>query len=71
MKKYEAPNLYVDEYAPDTMIASSSGSSTKNGNAGNNQNCAGCRDQYGATDPTNHENWCNVLPGTAAYDMFC
>lgn len=39
MKQYEAPELYVDEYVPDTMIASFS---PKTGNAGFNQNCWGC-----------------------------
>lgn len=37
MKKYEAPRLFVDSFAADTMIASS----PKNDNAGNNQNCWG------------------------------
>ena len=46
MKVYEAPKLYVDEYAPDTMIASS-GKGPKNGNAGNNQNCWGCNQSFG------------------------
>lgn len=36
MKKYEAPELFVDYFAADTMIASSD---TKNGNPDNNQNC--------------------------------
>lgn len=39
MKKYSAPMLYVDHFAPDTMIASSGGGGPKNDNAGNNQNC--------------------------------
>ena len=38
MKKYEAPKLNVDEFVPDTMIASAKGG-PKNDNAGNNQNC--------------------------------
>lgn len=46
MKKfYEAPELFVDEYVADTMIASSGTFvqiSPKNGRAGNNQNCWGC-----------------------------
>ena len=41
MKKYVAPMLNVDEFAPDTMIASSGGG-PKNDNAGNNQNCWAC-----------------------------
>ena len=41
MKKYEAPELFVDEFVPDTMIASGGGG-PKNDNAGNNQNCWGC-----------------------------
>ena len=36
MKKYVAPELHVDEFAPDTMIASSQ--AIRNGNAGN-QTC--------------------------------
>ena len=39
MKNYEAPELFVDEYVADTMIASGGG--PKNDNAGNNQNCWG------------------------------
>ena len=38
MKKYEAPELHVDEFAPDTMIASYTPGSIRNGNAGN-QTC--------------------------------
>ena len=42
MKVYEAPELFVDEYVADTMIASSvGGGGPKNDNAGNNQNCWG------------------------------
>ncbi|MCR4621574.1 MAG: hypothetical protein K5663_05770 [Clostridiales bacterium] len=70
MKKYEAPELIVDSFAPDTMIASL-GYTTKNGNPDNNQNCAGCRETYGARDPEDTDNWCNYLPGTAAYDTWC
>ena len=69
MKKYEAPKLHVDQFVADTMIAS--GGSFKNGNPDNNQNCAGCRNSYGAADPQNSENWCNILPGTQAYDAWC
>ena len=39
MKAYEAPELFVDEYVADTMIASAGGGGPKNDNAGNNQNC--------------------------------
>lgn len=70
MKKYEAPELYVDEFAADTMIASGSGD-PKNGNAGNNQNCWGCKSTAGEVDPGNPENSCIYLPGTAAYGQFC
>lgn len=41
-KHYEAPRLFVENYAADTMIASTiymPGGGPKNGNAGNNQNC--------------------------------
>ncbi len=42
MKKYEAPELFVDTFAADTMIASGGGGGgPKNDNAGNNQNCWG------------------------------
>ena len=50
MKKYEAPKLFVDEYMPDTMIASGGGGRTfvsKNGNA-NNQNCYGKDTSWGS-----------------------
>lgn len=67
MKKYEAPELFVDEFVPDTMIASSG---TKNDNAGNNQNCWGCNQSAGATDPNNTQNSCAVIPGDALY-AFC
>lgn len=68
MKKYAAPKLYVDEFVADTMIASSA---TKNANAGNNQNCWGCKTYAGETDPGNPENSCFYLPGNEAYDTFC
>ena len=68
MKKYEAPELFVDTFAADTMIASSN---TKNGNPDNNQNCWGCNQSAGATDPNKPENSCAYLPGTAAYSQFC
>ena len=72
MKKvYEIPQLYVDEYAADTMIASSEtgeltdwqklggiGTSPKNGNADNNHNCWGCEQIPGFPDPNNPENAC-------------
>ena len=47
MKKYEAPALFVDVYAADTMIASSG---TKNGNPDNNQNCWACNSTFGAVE---------------------
>ena len=70
MKKYEAPILNVDEFAPDTMIASSD---PKNGNAGNNQNCWGCNQSAGSTDPDNTQNACAIDPqnNPGAYSMFC
>ena len=68
MKKYEAPELFVDTFAADTMIASSR---TKNGNPDNNQNCWGCNLTAGATDPNNPENSCIYLPGTDAYTKMC
>lgn len=69
MKKYEAPELFVDEFVPDTMIASN----TKNGNADNNQNCWGCNQSAGATDPNNTQNSCVIDPvnNPAAYGMLC
>lgn len=67
MKKYVAPELHVDEFVPDTMIASGA----KNENAGNNQNCWGCNSKAGETDPGNSENACFYLPGTAAYSAMC
>lgn len=70
MKKYNAPKLYVDEYVADTMIASITGS-PKNGNAGNNQNCSGCNESAGVTDPNNPENMCVVIKGTPAYAQWC
>lgn len=70
MRTYEAPELFVDEYVADTMIASSSewealggiGSAPKNGNAGNNQNCWSARCYPGHPDPTNRENVCTNSP---------
>lgn len=49
MKKYVAPELHVDEFAPDTMIASGGGG-PKNDNAGNNQNCWACNTVFGAVE---------------------
>ena len=55
MKKYEAPRLNVDEFAPDTMIASGGGG-PKNDNAGNNQNCWACNQVWGKVE--DGENAC-------------
>ena len=68
MRKYEAPKLVVSRYVADTLIASSN---TKNGNPDNNQNCWGCRETAGATDPGNTENSCAVIPGDGLYEAFC
>ena len=67
MKKYEAPELHVDEFAPDTMIASSN---TKNGNPDNNQNCWGCNQKAGATDQNNTQNSCIYTPGDGIYEYY-
>lgn len=69
MKKYEAPELFVDEFAPDTMIASAT---AKNGNTANNQNCWGC-DQTPAGSGNGGENACVYSPkeNPAAYNYFC
>lgn len=57
MKKYEAPKLFVDEFVPDTMIASGRpGGGPKNDNAGNNQNCWGLNCVPGAVE--DGENAC-------------
>ena len=62
MKIYEAPELFVDEYVADTMIASSGGGwglpggGPKNDNAGNNQNCWGYNCVPGAVE--DGENAC-------------
>lgn len=69
MKKvYEAPELFVDEYVADTMIASAA---TKNYNPDNNQNCWGCRYTPGATDPYNPENSCIYIPHDGTYEQVC
>ncbi len=49
MRKYEAPRLFVDTSAADTMIASGGGG-PKNDNAGNNQNCWDCKNVFGAVE---------------------
>lgn len=62
-KEYSAPELYVDDYAPDTMIASAGepeqeppghshghGAGPKNGNAAHNQNCWGLNAYPGAIE---------------------
>lgn len=69
MKKYVAPELHVDEFVQDTMIAS--GGEPKNENAGNNQNCWGCNQKAGDVDPGNPDNSCFYVPGTSAYSSFC
>lgn len=51
MKNYEAPELFVDEYVADTMIASSGGGGPKNSNAGNNHNCWGFNCKKGEIGP--------------------
>ncbi len=69
MKKYEAPELFVDTFAADTMIASSR---TKNGNPDNNQNCWGYDQNPGDSDRTG-TNSCVYDPknNPAAYDYYC
>lgn len=77
MKEYEAPELFVDEYAADSTIAASGGGghSYKNGHAGTNQNCAGCRFSYGAGDPYSRDDWCNYVVTNETtqddLDFFC
>ncbi len=56
MKKYEAPQLFVDSFAADSMIASGDGGGPKNGNAGNNQNCWDCNTTWGVVE--DGENAC-------------
>ena len=70
MKNYEAPELFVDEYVADTMIASSD---TKNGNPDNNQNCWGCNQYFAATDPNKPSNSCVIDPvrNPDAYNALC
>lgn len=53
MKKYQAPQLFIDEYVADTMIASGG---PKNDNAGNNQNCWGCNQVFAKVE--DGENAC-------------
>ncbi len=64
MKKYETPELFVDEFAADTMIASN----PKNGNGDNNQNCWGCDQNAG---DVNGENACFYTPGSGTYQAMC
>ena len=68
MKKYEAPELFVDTFAADTMIASGGGGGPKNDNAGNNQNCWGCYD-----DPSEIRdgNRCAYVKDTPTYNQYC
>lgn len=57
MKKYQAPQLFIDEYVADTMIASGGGGGgPKNDNAGNNQNCWGCNQVFAKVE--DGENAC-------------
>lgn len=78
-KNYEAPMLFVDEYVADTMIASTAtvdapakpDGTTKNGNAGNNQNCWGCNQYLLQVDPNDDDNLCLYLPNTQAYLEWC
>ena len=69
MKNYESPKLYVDEYAADSMVASTT---PKNGNPNNNQNCWGC-DLTPAGSGNGGENACVYDPvnNSAAYDYYC
>ena len=67
MKAYEAPELFVDEYVADTMIASSGGGTgldiiPKNGAAANNHNCWSCDNYAGEVwyeDKTSSYNACH------------
>ena len=57
MKNYVAPQLFVDEFAADTMIASGlQGGGPKNDHGGNNQNCWGYNCIPGAVE--DGENAC-------------
>ncbi|MBO4926101.1 MAG: hypothetical protein J5472_06445 [Clostridia bacterium] len=71
MKKYEAPELFVDTFAADTMIASNP-SVPKNGNASNNQNCWGCDMEPYKTDSSG-QNGCVYDPtnNAASYNAYC
>lgn len=72
MKHYVAPKLFVDRFAADTMIASSGPSGNpKNGNAGNNQNCSGCKSKAGEIDPGNPDIMCVYTPGDGVYEYLC
>ena len=64
MKKYEAPELHIDNYAADTMIASNE-SNPKNGNADNNQNCWSC---YSGTQHNADGDACVYWPGDGAFE---
>lgn len=60
MKKYEAPELNVENYAPDTMIASGDApdySGVKNGTF--NQNCFGRKCPQGAMN--SNGDMCNGI----------
>ena len=76
-EKYEAPQLFVDEYVADTMIASNGGDydygsvNPKNGNAANNQNCWGC-DQVKGQSNGYGEDICIYYPGDkGTYNAYC
>ena len=60
---YEAPNLFVDEYVADTMIASSNVTDSaewkpKNGNVTDYKNCWGCQYVTGEPSPSQPELAC-------------
>ena len=64
MKKYEAPELFVDVYVADTMIASNLGN-PKNGNANNNQNCWSCKSESSLNADGDA---CVYWPGDGAFE---
>lgn len=63
MKKYEAPQLFVDQFAADSMIASMPGGGPKNGNAGNNQNCWDCNTVFAAVEDGENACFGSGYPG--------
>ena len=70
MKFYIGPFLFDDEDPEEPSGYPVGSAIPKNGNAANNQNCWGCREEAGMPDPGDSNTACCILPSDEAYRTF-